>query len=227
MRTTLALLALAGMATAGHAQVIDFEGLGQGTPVDIQYAGLGVVFGATAPDGPASISGYTGYFGSDVLCNATNGGTAGDRRLTLVMVFTTPISEIEFDFHSAGTPSPGFMFPIRFYSGGTLVSADGLMETGSTWARDVSFTGLDNVDRIEIDSFASTWLFGIDNLEFVQGAEPCYADLDGDGLLTIFDFLAFQSLFDAGDPLADCDQDGSLTLFDFLCFQTAFDRGCE
>ena len=55
----------------------------------------------------------------------------------------------------------------------------------------------------------------------------CYADLDGDGDLTIFDFLAFQNLFDASDPTADCDGDGSLTLFDFLCFQNAFDAGCE
>ena len=55
----------------------------------------------------------------------------------------------------------------------------------------------------------------------------CYADFDGDGSLTIFDFLAFQNAFDAGDLLADCDEDGSLTLFDFLCFQNEFDAGCE
>ena len=55
----------------------------------------------------------------------------------------------------------------------------------------------------------------------------CYADLDQDGQLTIFDFLAFQTLFDTGDAMADCDEDGSLTIFDFLCFQTAFDLGCE
>ncbi len=54
---------------------------------------------------------------------------------------------------------------------------------------------------------------------------PCVADLDGDGELTLFDFLAFQNLFDAGDPLADFDGDGSLTLFDFLAFQNAFDTG--
>ncbi|MFI4892165.1 MAG: PQQ-binding-like beta-propeller repeat protein [Phycisphaerales bacterium JB060] len=55
---------------------------------------------------------------------------------------------------------------------------------------------------------------------------PCYADFDGDGSLTIFDFLAFQNAFDAGDLAADCDGDGSLTLFDFLCFQNDFDAGC-
>ncbi|MEQ9096721.1 MAG: GC-type dockerin domain-anchored protein [Phycisphaerales bacterium] len=55
----------------------------------------------------------------------------------------------------------------------------------------------------------------------------CRPDLDGDGVLTIFDFLAFQNLFDAGDPTADFDGDGELTIFDFLAFQNAFDAGCR
>ncbi|MFI4881269.1 MAG: GC-type dockerin domain-anchored protein [Phycisphaerales bacterium JB064] len=58
-------------------------------------------------------------------------------------------------------------------------------------------------------------------------AASCSVDCDGDGTLTVFDFLCFLSLFDMGDPAADCDGDGTLTLFDFLCFQSAFDRGCE
>ena len=55
----------------------------------------------------------------------------------------------------------------------------------------------------------------------------CQADFDGDGELTLFDFLAFQNAFDARDPLADFDGDGELTIFDFLAFQNAFDAGCE
>ncbi|MEQ8844323.1 MAG: GC-type dockerin domain-anchored protein [Phycisphaerales bacterium] len=55
---------------------------------------------------------------------------------------------------------------------------------------------------------------------------PCRADMDGDGSLTIFDFLAFQNRFDAGDLAADFDGDGSLTIFDFLSFQNEFDAGC-
>jgi hypothetical protein len=55
----------------------------------------------------------------------------------------------------------------------------------------------------------------------------CPADLDEDGALTIFDFLAFQTLFDAGDLRADFDGDGELSIFDFLVFQNAFDAGCE
>lgn len=54
----------------------------------------------------------------------------------------------------------------------------------------------------------------------------CRADIDGDGELTIFDFLNFQNKFAAGDPLADFDGDGELTIFDFLDFQNAFAAGC-
>ena len=59
-----------------------------------------------------------------------------------------------------------------------------------------------------------------------DGGSGCRADLDGDGSLTLFDFLQFQNLFDAGDIAADFDGDGSLTLFDFLAFQNEFDAGC-
>ncbi|GIW74353.1 MAG: hypothetical protein KatS3mg103_0875 [Phycisphaerales bacterium] len=57
-------------------------------------------------------------------------------------------------------------------------------------------------------------------------AQDCPADLDGDGQLTLLDFLAFQNLFDTGDLRADFDGDGQLTLLDFLSFQNAFDAGC-
>ncbi|MFI4882298.1 MAG: GC-type dockerin domain-anchored protein [Phycisphaerales bacterium JB064] len=55
----------------------------------------------------------------------------------------------------------------------------------------------------------------------------CEADFDGDGALTIFDFLAFQNAFDRGLRSADFNGDGQLNLFDFLAFQNAFDRGCR
>lgn len=57
-------------------------------------------------------------------------------------------------------------------------------------------------------------------------AAECRADLDGDGSLTLFDFLSFQNLFAAGDLRADFDGDGALTLFDFLVFQNEFALGC-
>ena len=51
------------------------------------------------------------------------------------------------------------------------------------------------------------------------------ADLNGDGELTLFDFLEFQNAFDAGNPLADFDGNCTLDIFDFLAFQNAFDAG--
>jgi hypothetical protein len=60
----------------------------------------------------------------------------------------------------------------------------------------------------------SKWLLG------------CPADLDGDGELTFFDFLAFQNLFVAGDLRADFAFDGRLDVFDFLEFQEQFRIGC-
>ena len=65
------------------------------------------------------------------------------------------------------------------------------------------------------------------SLLFVAGGDECRADLDGDGQLSLFDFLAFQNLFDAGDLTADFDGDGDLTLFDFWAFQNEFDIGCD
>ncbi|MEO1008276.1 MAG: GC-type dockerin domain-anchored protein [Planctomycetota bacterium] len=61
---------------------------------------------------------------------------------------------------------------------------------------------------------------------FGRDLSSCPADVDGDGELTVFDFLEFQNLFDAGDLAADFDGDGVLTIFDFLEFQNAFALGC-
>ncbi|MEQ8318186.1 MAG: GC-type dockerin domain-anchored protein [Phycisphaerales bacterium] len=223
MKTTIGLASAALLACgAAQAQVIDFEDGFEGQSITDEYAGQGVIFGTGA--GSASISSYAGYFGTLSICNATAGGALGDRDLTLIMEFDPPISLIEFDFHSAG--SPGADFPIRFYVGSSLINIDSLPQTGSVWFVDLVFDGLASVDRIEIDSGGGAgWLFSLDNISVESTA--CYADFDEDGSLTIFDFLAFQNAFDAGDLIADCDEDGSLTIFDFLCFQNAFDAGCE
>lgn len=96
-------------------------------------------------------------------------------------------------------------------------------------------SGLEDIDLVagvSYSMFLNTSIFGVEDsstfaaAELVEG-EPCRADIDGDGSLTIFDFLAFQNAFDAGDLLADFDGDGELTLFDFLSFQNAFSRGCD
>jgi hypothetical protein len=54
----------------------------------------------------------------------------------------------------------------------------------------------------------------------------CAPDLDANGALELFDFLAFVNAFNAQDPLADFDHNGVFDLFDFLAFVNAFNAGC-
>ena len=54
----------------------------------------------------------------------------------------------------------------------------------------------------------------------------CPPDLDGSGTLTIFDFLAFQNSWQAGEEAGDYDGDGEPTIFDYLAYQNAFQQGC-
>ncbi|MEQ9095839.1 MAG: GC-type dockerin domain-anchored protein [Phycisphaerales bacterium] len=75
--------------------------------------------------------------------------------------------------------------------------------------------------RMSDSPFNGTWM-----VRTRAEAAGCPIDLDGDGSATVFDFLAFQTAFDAGDLTADFDGDLSLTLFDFLAFQTAFNAEC-
>ena len=68
---------------------------------------------------------------------------------------------------------------------------------------------------------------GYDNISVAPaGAPPCDADLDGDGDLTLFDFLKFVNLFNAQDPQADWDGNGAFELFDFLAYVNDFNAGC-
>jgi len=69
--------------------------------------------------------------------------------------------------------------------------------------------------------FPGSWM-----VRATADADGCLADLDGDGVATVFDFLAFQNAFDVGDLTADFDSDLTLTVFDFLAFQNVLDAGC-
>jgi len=112
-------------------------------------------------------------------------------------------------------------------NGFTIVGAGDYDRTGIDVAVAGDVNG-DGVDDVVIGTYPAPG-YGEERAYVVfgrQGATSCPADLDGDGTLTIFDFLAFQNLFDLMDPLADFDGDGDFTIFDFLAFQNAFDVGC-
>ncbi len=88
-------------------------------------------------------------------------------------------------------------------------------------ASDVALSGNRLLFNGRLDLIGRTAYY-IAELDF----DTCAADLNGDGVLDFFDFLAFQNLFAAGDPRADFDGSGSLDFFDFLAFQDAFAAGC-
>ena len=58
------------------------------------------------------------------------------------------------------------------------------------------------------------------------GTFDCLVDMDGDGELTISDFLIFLNYHNLGDLRADFDGDREITIFDFLAFLDAFEAGC-
>lgn len=96
---------------------------------------------------------------------------------------------------------------------------------------------LDHIDRFSLAHFgglnAVAEIF-IDNVSVERStACPCACDMDlstGVGICDLFDFLAFQGGFVAGET-CQCDIDtstgpGVCDLFDFLAFQSAFVSGC-
>lgn len=56
--------------------------------------------------------------------------------------------------------------------------------------------------------------------------ETCAADINGDGVLDVLDFVAFQLAWQDQDPIADCDANGLYNVLDFVCYQLLFQEGC-
>jgi hypothetical protein len=102
---------------------------------------------------------------------------------------------------------------------------DQILAEDLIWSENVSGGGLTQIDVLDLYTPNANPSY-IDDVLLVEAQAPCRVDLDGDGELTLFDFLTFSNLFDAGDPIADFDGDGALTLFDFLTFSNEFDLGC-
>ncbi len=159
-------------------------------------------FSADAPDGQSVLALDTGF--------------TVDEDTTVV---------VEWDFTDIdGTESVALVVLLDATTGVTLFEqASGLVSTSGSEAFDLASGGT------YLWAFAGTVTRqneGSASASIRVLTDTKSADINGDGVLDLFDFLAFQSAFDAGDLLiADFDDDGSLTVFDFLAFQTAFDAG--
>jgi hypothetical protein len=81
----------------------------------------------------------------------------------------------------------------------------------------------------EVDSTGTIFW---DDLSVIQDLEGgcdgggCPADYNGDGMLNILDFVAYQQGWQQQDPEADCDDNGLYNILDFVCFQQLFQAGC-
>ncbi|MEQ9094746.1 MAG: GC-type dockerin domain-anchored protein [Phycisphaerales bacterium] len=145
------------------------------------------------------------------------------------------LENLSFQFDARRTSTGFSMITIELLDGGVVVdTVEAGLDLTSDFATQVyDISALDGVAdasiKFTLDGASSTSGNVRTDNYFITGdagTGGCRADLDGDGELTLFDFLQFQNLFDAGDLTADFDGDGSLTLFDFLAFQNEFDMGC-
>ena len=163
------------------------------------------------------------------------------------------VGDIYFDTINVGTKcgllqvtdafASGDRFSVRVFRGAAQVAAfnTSIPRDGASIGSDYdaayasrSFssgaTVLDpGIYRVQVTVLESP--FGSGGAALKLGDRPCSytdcrADFDGDGALTIFDFLAYQNAFDAGNFCADFDGDTRLTIFDFLAFQNEFASGC-
>ena len=142
--------------------------------------------------------------------------------LTLVtMIAPSPdwyVGTQGLDLREDGGWRQNIVFDLWPYDSGT--------DSGTTYTSPNQDTNPAELIRRIADEFPFTGTPALGTYTIELLGVVCAAELDGDGVLTIFDFLEFQNLFDAGDPRADLDGDGSLTIFDFLAYQNAFDAGC-
>ncbi len=245
IRTTTTVLALLASATLTHAQATptpefdgqfteNFEGfpIGSWTTGETRRVLMDTADLSAGPDGRMTVDRYWGFI-CILECSelfAFNGRSAGSSAGPNVLEFDQPISRfgafLGSNIFDADRPDPMAEF---YDASGALIDTQPI-DLGGTCGR-WQFNGwafATPVASITLRHgvFGDPWII-MDDVRVDVALDTCRADLDGDGTLTIFDFLAFQNLFDAGDPTADFDGDGTLTIFDFLAFQNEFDAGCE
>ena len=158
----------------------------------------------------------------DLLVTDADDKDDDDTRLRLTVQAPATV----YILHADAAGLPGWISSDYTDTGDNLtLDTDDATWTYSIYRQEIDGTGAVDLSLLNNSTFDldDDIMYGVVG---VATADPCRPDIDGDGELTLFDFLAFQNLFDAVSPEADFDGDGELTLFDFLAFQNAFDAGC-
>ncbi|MEO1008629.1 MAG: GC-type dockerin domain-anchored protein [Planctomycetota bacterium] len=228
-RIAAALLAAAPLGAAAVASADD--------EITIDLAGIVIEDGATVTrdSAPMMIDAAIRYgYEIDALVRGRGLG------LGSLYPDPTPLGDVLDDFQPGASDllvgevdNPAGTLPFDVIDEEFMGEGDIIGITARFEARIVAGIRADGVGFFSFEDIVISPAILIGSLEVVSGTAtirvvdvPCRADFDGDGELTIFDFLAFQNAFAMGDPAADFDGDGSLTIFDFLAFQNEFAIGC-
>ena len=215
----------------------------EGTDADLHHVTIG---GGRAPCGGSGI--YADVAGSLSLIGSIVYGNEGSGSEQIVLLSPQPV-RVEYSLIQGGwsgegniDADPQFVDPDgRDY---TLMPASPAIDAASTPRLPRDLLDLDGdgdlTEPLPVDLVGAPRRLDdpsvpdsgegpapLPDMGSLERVPHCRVDLDGDGQLTIFDFLTFQDHFQDGDLRADFDADGTLTLFDFLAFQTAFDAGCQ
>lgn len=193
------------VADLDGSQGFVIEGLAADDDIGSQVGGLGDVNGDGFDDMIISAGQYASATGDPVYVVYGRDGA------------TTPFPAV-FELASLDGTNGFSMFDATMFGLGNGIAGD--LDFNADGVSDILVSTPNARRGTRSDAGVGIVVFGR------QPAPPCRADLDGDGSLTLFDFLAFQSAFDLGDLAADFDDDGTLTFFDFLAYQTAFSIGC-
>lgn len=108
-------------------------------------------------------------------------------------------------------------------AGVPAIFAVGDPRVGSYFAQAASGMRADDAHYSSFGSrmIAQVWL---DQLRTLAGGACGVADFNRDGVVDLFDLLAFQIAWQDGDPRADLDGDGEFLIFDFLILLNAIDQ---
>jgi hypothetical protein len=205
--------------------------------------GLWHISSSCAPSGTACAGSPWAYYGQDATCNY-NTGVSNHGSITAPAVAlppATPNGTVSLTYcYALVTEASAGHDKAQVLVNGTQV--DIAPESAAWTTRSIDLTSyagqtvtiafkFDTVDAV-FNNFRG-WALGSARLRATAVAcDTCYANCDGSTtppVLTVNDFVCFQSAFAAGQSYANCDGSTTppvLTVNDFVCFQSAFAAGC-
>lgn len=134
-------------------------------------------------------------------------------------------NSIDDQFYSID-PESGLVTPIGLFEPTEDRILDFAHDAGRDYMLSEDIFGVHRLFEIDLYTLERTLIGEVpDDLYGIAGS-TCPADFNGDGVLNVLDFVAFQLAWQAGDVRADVNGDGMLDVLDLVTFQALFEEGC-